>query len=251
VLLEVSPEISGVYLLATVIPLMPAAMFGGWYITKTGRYKPVLVAGWCFFSLAAGLFTLLDSRSSPARWIIFQAFGGFGGGLILTTTIPAIQGSLAERDVALATATWSFVRSLGTIWGGAIPAVIFSSRFDQLIYDIGDPEVRALLSAGGAYEHSTAAFIRSFDGNPELKAQIIAVYTEALKRVWQVLLAFTLAGVPISLAIKEVELRTTLVTEFGLRVMENENAGMTNPSISCTTIAKSNDEELQTIPETQ
>ncbi|EPE37024.1 MFS general substrate transporter [Glarea lozoyensis ATCC 20868] len=226
VLLEVTPEMSGAYLLATVIPLMPAAMFGGWYITKTGRYKPALIAGWVSFSLAAGLFTTLDSTSSPGKWIVFQAFGGIGGGLILTTTIPAIQGSLEEKDVGLATAIWSFVRSLGTIWGGAIPAVIFSSRFDELSYRISDPAVRSLLERGGAYEHAIASFTQSFNDNPILKAQIIDVYTEALKRVWQVLIAFTLAGVPLSIIIKEVELRTTLVTEYGLKVKEKDEDGV-------------------------
>ncbi|EHK99054.1 putative Uncharacterized transporter C3H1.06c [Glarea lozoyensis 74030] len=207
VLLEVTPEMSGAYLLATVIPLMPAAMFGGWYITKTGRYKPALIAGWVSFSLAAGLFTTLDSTSSPGKWIVFQAFGGIGGGLILTTTIPAIQGSLEEKDVGLATAIWSFVRSLGTIWGGAIPAVIFSSRFDELSYRISDPAVRSLLERGGAYEHAIASFTQSFNDNPILKAQIIDVYTEALKRVWQVLIAFTLA-------------------EYGLKVKEKDEDGV-------------------------
>ena len=208
---------SGVYLLATVLPLMPAGIAGGWFIAITGRYKPVLILGWCFFALAAGLFTLLNSTSSPAMWIIFQIFAGLGGGIILTTTIPAIQAALEEKDVALATATWSFLRSLGTIWGGAIPAAVFNSRFDQLSYQITNPEMRALLSSGGAYEHATAKFIQSFNENPQLKAQIVTVYTEALKRVWQVLIAFTLAGIPLALAIKEIELRKTLQTEFGLK----------------------------------
>jgi MFS family permease len=214
-------------------------MFGGWYITKTGRYKPALIAGWVSFSLAAGLFTTLDSTSSPGKWIVFQAFGGIGGGLILTTTIPAIQGSLEEKDVGLATAIWSFVRSLGTIWGGAIPAVIFSSRFDELSYRISDPAVRALLERGGAYEHAIASFTQSFNDNPVLKAQIIDVYTEALKRVWQVLIAFTLAGVPLSIIIKEVELRTTLVTEYGLKVKEKDEDGVGNQSTDSTIVVDS------------
>ena len=215
-LLEVTPEISGVYLLAIVIPLMPAGIAGGWFIAITGRYKPALILGWCFFSLSAGLLTLLDSNSSAARWIIFQILAGLGGGIILTTTIPAIQAALPEKDVALATATWSFVRSLGTIWGGAIPAAVFNSRFDSLSYQIGNPEIRNLLSSGGAYQHATASFIKSFNDNPELKAVLVRIYTQALKQVWQVLIAFTLAGVPLALVIKEIKLRTTLETEFGL-----------------------------------
>lgn len=216
-LLEVTPEMSGVYLLAIVIPLMPAGMAGGWFIAITGRYKPGLILGWCFFSLSAGLLTLLDSHSSPARWIIFQIFGGLGGGIILTTTIPAIQAALPEKDVALATATWSFVRSLGTIWGGAIPAAVFNSRFDDLSHEISDSEIRGLLSFGGAYQHATANFIKSFNDDPELKATLVRIYTQALKRVWQVLIAFTLIGVPLALIIKEIELRTTLDTDYGLK----------------------------------
>jgi MFS family permease len=218
---------------------MPAAMFGGWYITKTGRYKPALIAGWVSFSLAAGLFTTLDNKSLSGKWIVFQAFGGIGGGLILTTTIPAIQGSLEEKDVGLATAIWSFMRSLGTIWGGAIPAVIFSSRFDTLAYRISDPEVRALLESGGAYEHALAAFTKSFDNNPVLKEQIIGVYTEALKRVWQVLIAFALTGVPLSIMIREIELRTTLVTDYGLKGEKNDEDGDTNPGTNLTFGAES------------
>ena len=208
---------SGVYLLATVIPLMPAGMAGGWFIAITGRYKPPLIIGWCSFGLSAGLLTLLNSTSSAARWIIFQIFAGLGGGIILTTTIPAIQASLPENDVALATATWSFVRSLGTIWGGAIPAAVFNSRFDNLSYQIPDAQLRALLSSGGAYQRATAAFIKSFNDKPEVKAILVHVYTESLKRVWQVLIAFTLVGVPLALTIKEIKLRTTLVTDYGLQ----------------------------------
>ncbi|TVY81694.1 Efflux pump FUS6 [Lachnellula suecica] len=225
VLLEVSPEMSGVYLLATVISLMPAGIAGGWFIAMTGRYKPALLLGWCLFALGAGLLTLLDSKSSPARWIIFQIISGLGGGIILTTTIPAIQASLPEKDVALATATWSFIRSLGTIWGGAIPAAIFNSRFDSLLNRIDNPAVRTLLSSGGAYEHATANFIQGFNGDLELKGQVIQVYTESSRRVWQILIAFTLVAVPLALAIKEIELRKTLETEFGLEQPKSADAG--------------------------
>jgi MFS family permease len=217
VLLEVSPQTSGIYLLATVVPLMPAGIAGGWFIAVTGRYKPALILGWCLFALSAGLLTLLNGHSSPARWIIFQVLGGLGGGIILTTTIPAIQASLSEKDVALATATWAFLRSLGTIWGGAIPAAVFNSRFDELSYRVDNLKIRALLSSGGAYQHATAKFIQSFDGSPELKAQIVGVYTEALQRVWQILIVFTLVGVPLALVVKEIELRKTLKTDFGLK----------------------------------
>lgn len=98
--------------------------------------------------------------------------------------------------------------------------MIFSSLFQQLIHQISSPEIQTLLSVGGAYENFTSSFIRSFDLDAILKAQIVGVYIEALERVWQALLAFALARFSLSLAIKEVELRTTLVTDFGLKITE-------------------------------
>lgn len=208
---------SGVYLLTVFIPLMRAGIAGGWSVAITGRYKPALILGWCILSLSAGLLTLLDSHSSAARWITFQILTGLGCGILVTTTIPAIQAPLPETDVALATATWSFVRSLGTIWGGAIPAAVFNSRLDSLAYQIGDPEIRNLLSSGGANQHGTARFMTSLNDNPELKAELVGGYTQALKREWQVLIGFALSGVPLAFVIKEIKLRTTLETDFGLK----------------------------------
>ncbi|KAJ5274014.1 hypothetical protein N7478_009139 [Penicillium angulare] len=217
VLIEASPLRSGVDLLAIVIPLMPAGIAGGLIIAKFGRYKPTMVAGYALLSIGAGCLTTLDANSSTAVWVILQIISGIGGGLALTATLPAVQAPLPESDVAIATACWAFVRSFGSIWGAAIPSAVFNSKIDSLLHKISNPEVRALLKRGGAYEHATASFMKSFNGDLTTKNELIEIYTAGLKQAWQVLIAFTVIAVPLALAIKEIPLRKELVTEFGLK----------------------------------
>ncbi|KAJ5899073.1 hypothetical protein N7495_003817 [Penicillium taxi] len=216
VLLEASPLRSGVDLLAVVIPFMPAGITGGLIIAKSGRYKPTMVAGYALLSIGAGCLTLLDTNSSTAKCVIFQIICGIGGGLALTATLPAVQAPLPESDVAIATACWGFVRSFGSIWDAAIPAAIFNSRIDSLLYKVTKPEVRELLRRGGAYEHATASFMKSFNNDPPTKRELIELYTAGMKLSWQVLIAFTVIAVPLACLIKEVPFRKELVTEFGL-----------------------------------
>lgn len=217
VLLEASPARSGVDILAIVIPLMPAGIVGGLVVAVTGRYKPTLLAGFGLISIGVGLLTILTAHSSKAQWVIFQVIAGVGAGLSLTATLPAVQAPLAESDVAVATASWAFIRSFGTIWGAAISAAVFNSRFDNLLDRIGEPDARQLLARGGAYQHATKAFITSFNNNAALKKETTDVYTACIQLVWQVLIAFAVVAVPIALCIKEVELRKELLTEFGLK----------------------------------
>ncbi|KKP05568.1 hypothetical protein THAR02_02294 [Trichoderma harzianum] len=216
VLKEDSPLMAGVNVLALAIPFTPAGIFGGLIVTWSGRYKPVLIVGLALLPIATGCFTLLTAETPTAQWAVFQVIAGLGGGLALTSTLPAIQAPLAEGDLAAATAAWAFVRSFGMIWGGSIPAAVFNSKVDSLTSRIDNAQVRSLLALGGAYEHATRLFITSFNDQPALKAQIISVYTDALQETWYVLLAFACITSPIALFLREIPLRTRLETQYGL-----------------------------------
>ncbi|KAI0446925.1 DNA repair protein RAD50 [Xylaria telfairii] len=211
--LQNSPTIAGVNTLPRAIFFPLFAAIGGWVVTKTGRYKPIHLVSSALVPLAMGLSAILDQNSSKAEWIFFQIFAGIGGGAMISTTLQAVQAALPESEVATSTGTWSFIRSLGTIWGVSVPSAIFNNRFDQLSQQF-EPDLRSMFTRGKAYEHATADFIRSFD--PATRQIVIRSYVEALKRVWQIGVVF--AGVTF-LAVffeKEIHLRTELTTEFGL-----------------------------------
>ncbi|KAJ5110594.1 MFS general substrate transporter [Penicillium argentinense] len=211
---------AGVQFLPSVILAVPTAMVAGIVLTKWGRYQPIHAIGMGLALLGLGLFTLFDANSSAAEWIIYQIITAIGLGLLLTTTLAAVQVDLEEKDVGLATATWAFIRSYGAIWGISIPAAVFNTQFGHLSGRISDPAVAAKLSGGEAYSHVSATFIKSL--TPQVREEVIGVYSDTLKLVWQVSLAFAALGFIMTWFEKQIKLRTELETEYGLKDPKKE-----------------------------
>ncbi|KAF2182987.1 DNA repair protein RAD50 [Zopfia rhizophila CBS 207.26] len=215
-----SPERSGVQVLPIIVIGVPAAIVAVLLLTKFGRYKPLHLFGFGVCTIGLGLFTLLDRNSSTAEWVIFEMIAGGGSGFVLNTLLPACQAGLIESDQAAATAAWSFMRSFGNIWGVAIPAAIFNNRFSSLSYRISDPSVRTLLSGGHAYQYASAAFIKSFSNL--VRDQLISVYSDALKRQWEISIVFSGVSFLLVFIEKQIKLRKELDTEYGLAEKEKK-----------------------------
>ncbi|KAI1376081.1 MFS general substrate transporter-like protein [Hypoxylon crocopeplum] len=218
-----SPTRSGVQLLPTILILVPFAALGGGLMTKTGRYRPFHHIAFALMTIGFGLFSLLDQNSNTGSWVGFQILESAGQGLVLPTVLPAVLASLAESDVALATSTWAFLRSFGMTWGSAIPGAIFNNRFDQLAPGrITNQAVLSQVTGGNAYGHATAAFVSSLD--PETQQQFISVLTQALQLAWQVAIAFAGFGFLLVILEKEVPLRQSLETEFGIEEKKSRSS---------------------------
>ena len=209
-----SPQRAGVQLLPIITIAVPAAIVAVMLLAKFGKYKPLHIGGFAVCTLGLGLFSLFDEGSSMVEWVIFQIITGGGSGFVLNTLLPACQAPLLESDQAAATAIWSFIRSFGNIWGVAIPAAIFNNKFEDLSHRIEDSNLQNLLTKGHAYEYASASFVRSIP-EPQ-RDQVLGVYTDALKLVWQISIVFSGLAFLSVLLEKQIKLRTELDTEYGL-----------------------------------
>lgn len=145
-------------------------------------------------------------------------------GFVMTTVLPSIQASLPESDVTTATGTFAFLCSFGFVWGITIPAIIFNAQVDALKGRITDEALRSILARGGAYEYTSRGLIKSLPD--DVRAQVLSVYTDALKAVWEAAIAFSLLGFVAVFIAKDVKLQTKLETEFGLdEGKKKENVG--------------------------
>jgi hypothetical protein len=219
--LGADPEHSGIYLLPTILTIIPAAMTSGVLLQRVGRYKPIHFIGSAALAVSFGLFSLLDENSSTAAWVLFQMLMATGAGLIIPSLLPAVQAELTDADTGSATGTWTFIRSLGLTWGVTIPSTIFNDRTTQLSARIQDPSVVSLLTGGQAYEHATKEFVDSI-ADPVVRAQVISVFSDSLKRIWQVGIAFVALGFLVVFIEKEVPLRKELDTEYGIQDEDNK-----------------------------
>ncbi|KAK4235118.1 major facilitator superfamily domain-containing protein [Achaetomium macrosporum] len=208
---------TGVALLPQSLVAIPGAAIAAVVISRWGRYKPIHVAGFAIFTLGNGLFSLQDQDTSTARWVIFQCVSALGGGMLLNSQLPAFQAPVPEKDQAAATAAFCFIRSIGFVWGVAIPGAILNNRIDSLLRQgaVSDPAAVALLSSGHAYGSASAAQVEAFP--PDVQNQIRYVYAEGLRRVWQIAIAFAGVAFLLSILEGEIRLRENLETEFGLK----------------------------------
>ncbi|KAI1765626.1 MFS general substrate transporter [Hypoxylon sp. FL1150] len=218
-----SAERTGVSLLPMTLISIPGCAVAAILVSRWGRFKLLHLVGEGIFTLGLGLFSLQWEGSTTAEWATYQSIGALGGGIVLETLLPAFQAPVPESDQAAATATWAFIRTVGGVWGVAIPATIFNNRVSQLIYTISDPQARQLLADGGAYQHSSATFVTSF---PEpIVAEIRAVYREALRLVFLAAVAFGGAAFLLFFVEKDVPMRQQLETEYGLTDHKPTTAG--------------------------
>jgi hypothetical protein len=214
VILGSSAARAGVQMLPMTLVAIPGAVIAVIILSKFGKYKVLHLVGFVILTLGIGLFVHLDRNSSDAEWIVFQVIAALGSGMILNTLLPAFQAPLAESDQAAATATWAFMRSFGNVWGVAIPASIFNNQFNQYAYRISDAGVRQMLSDGHAYEHASNVFIDSL--REPVKSEVIGVFSDSLKLVWEVSIAFCGLACVLVLLEKDVPLRKELETDYGM-----------------------------------
>ncbi|KAI0900417.1 major facilitator superfamily domain-containing protein [Annulohypoxylon nitens] len=210
-----SPSYSGVALLPQSLVGIPGAAISAIALSRWGKYRPLHFAGFAVFTLGIGLFAYLDENSSKAEWAVFQSIAALGAGMVLNTQLPAFQAPAPESDQAAATASWCFIRTFGNVWGVAIPSVIFNNRINELLPRVSNSGVRELLANGDAYQYGSASFVGSFP--QPLQGEIVSVYRDALKLVFEVAIAFGGLAVLLVFFEKEIPLRTELETEYGMR----------------------------------
>lgn len=99
----------------------------------------------------------------------------------------------------------------------------FNTQFGNLSSRISDPTAAAQLASGEAYSHVSAAFINTLDSNA--KAEVLSVYSDSLKLVWQVSVAFAGLGFILVWFEKEIKLRTEHETEFGVKDAQKAQVG--------------------------
>ena len=216
-----SPARSGVQILPFAVIYSVGAAVAGGIVTKTARFRFMHFFGFALMTIGIGSFAAFDRNTSTAVWTILQIIFALGLGTVMACLLTAIQAALPDSLNAASTGFFAFTRSIGTIWGVSIPAAIFNNRIDQLLPSLQDPAAQNQLSHGQAYERASEVFIDSF-AEPT-RGAIIGLYEESLKRVWELGVIFAGLGFVFVFMEKDLKLRTSHETGYGLKKMKKKN----------------------------
>lgn len=134
---QASPLRSGLLLLPLVVSAAATDIVSGILIHRTGRYREIIWAGVILMTLATGLYIDFWANTPLARIIGIELIGGTGSALLFQTPMLAIHNTVSQADVASATASLGFLRSLATsvsiVLGGVIFQNSMSARHSTLV----------------------------------------------------------------------------------------------------------------------
>jgi hypothetical protein len=159
-----------------------------------------------------GLLLILKPNTSAVSWIFLNLVGGLGTGMLFPAMALAVQASATAQDQAYAANMFSFFRAFGQTLGVAIGGVIFQNQMKKkmLTYPL-------LADLAGEYSRDAAGLVQIIKDMPagEMKEQLRESYTDALKYIWIVMLAFSAVAFIGSWFIKAYDMDGAMNTERG------------------------------------
>ena len=104
---------SSLVLMPLMLGMVVLGIVAGQVVTRTGRYKAIIVTGIVLIGAGEWLLTRLDHTATQAQLTVAMVVVGAGIGLSLQQLLLVVQNDAPQRDIGVATATSQFFRNVG------------------------------------------------------------------------------------------------------------------------------------------
>jgi EmrB/QacA subfamily drug resistance transporter len=160
---------SGLLLLPLMAGLITAATLSGRYVTKTGKYKEMMIAGAVIQFIGILLMSQLGANANEwdVIWRLFVLGVGLGPSQSLFNMVS--QSAAPVRQIGVATSTTMFLRQCGGMIGVSIFGALLIGKISESVaqlmpgvqVDLGEMQKMALMASesGGAVPEMMRGFI--------------------------------------------------------------------------------------------
>ncbi len=225
--LDASATASGLLTTPQSLGLLATSIIGGQILSRTGRYKRLIVLGVALICMAMGLMLTLSPGTPTWRLSAIVVVLGLGGGLTMPTMSVVIQNAVSHRYLGVATSARQFFMQIGGVLGTAVFGVLLTTTFQAQFREDVSPATRAAVAPQTlqTFEDPTLALdqrtfeqvqaeVRALpDGEAHLadaqQAQRAAI-TTAIHRIFLVSLVILGATLLLALLLKERPLRRSV-----------------------------------------
>ena len=107
-------------LLPMVAGMMVSSITTGQLVSKFGRYKPFIIAGFSLATLSILALTTLDAATPYWHQAVIMAAAGLGLGMAMPILSLAVQNEFEQKDLGAATSSVQLFRGLGSTVGTAL-----------------------------------------------------------------------------------------------------------------------------------
>ena len=128
-----SPTRAGLMTIPLIVTQMLASTIGGQLVSRTGRWKPLMVFG--SVTLVLGLLGLGTIDHETPYWQVAVAMSvlGLGVGALIQNIVLAVQNTVDVSQIGASSATISFFRSLGGAVGVSVLGAILANHVEDRI----------------------------------------------------------------------------------------------------------------------
>ena len=126
---------------ALVVPFLASNCVGAWcagtLARRHGKMKGIMLAGLVACVVGFILLAFINADTSRFTLVVFQAFLGFGVGMIMPSSLVVVQNAAAQRDVGAATGCILFLRSMGGAFGSTLVGALLAGGFATRLAELG------------------------------------------------------------------------------------------------------------------
>jgi EmrB/QacA subfamily drug resistance transporter len=194
--LGVDATTSGLAILPLMGGLIVASTGAGQLVSKTGRYKPLMIGGAVLLLIGIGLLTRVTAHTTLPDLCWRMAIVGLGLGPGQSLFNLATQNAVDVRDIGVATSSNQFFRQIGSTIGVAVFGALLTHRLANQGqgFDLGSLQGLALkATAQGAARHADPVLAQAL--------------TQAITGVFAAGLFVIAAGLAVIFMIPELPLR--------------------------------------------
>jgi EmrB/QacA subfamily drug resistance transporter len=170
-----SPTNSGLAALPLMVGLIASSIISGLIVSRTGRYKWLIVGSVAIMGFAVLLMTQLTKDTPvPVVWL-WMFIAGIGVGPTFSVPTIVIQNAVPFRQLGVATSNLTFFRQIGGTVSLAFVGTIFATSFeDNLIPQMTAAGVPQQVTDGFTQASNSGAFdTSSLTGVGDLGAAIL------------------------------------------------------------------------------
>ncbi|KAK4165644.1 putative multidrug efflux system protein [Cladorrhinum sp. PSN259] len=172
---DATPIMSGVYLLASIISQLFAAVGSGIAVERTGFPIPYAAAGAAIGSITSGLYATFTPSTSTGKWIGYQILNGVGRGIGMQMGILAIQATLKPKDISMGMSILIFVQTMGVAVLLAVMTTTFQTGLSSELHKHAPhADAAAVIYSGATHFRNVVS--------PEDLPGVLVGYAKALNR---------------------------------------------------------------------
>jgi EmrB/QacA subfamily drug resistance transporter len=130
-----SPTMAGLMTLPMILGLAVVSMVSGRIITRTGRWKAILVLGGVL--TVAGVALLGTARAHSDYWLLalYMFLVGSGLGMTMQNLVLSVQNQVRPQEMGAASAVVAFMRTLGGAVGVSALGSVMSTKVSHYTED--------------------------------------------------------------------------------------------------------------------